>query len=140
MDNQKESKTSSSVQYELRAMREKCSVIAQELIEVKKELMRLELASVSESMPQESEAIASGCPAFVNKNAPVYYLDSNGNENVGTSPTAADSSSGTKAEEQSCTDCLGWDWTAGDCTRRYCIFNKHKYGEVPGASDLWPNG
>ena len=238
MDNQKKSKTSSSVQDELRAMQEKCRVIAQDLIEVKKELTRIESKSVSEPTSQESKAIASGRPAFVNKNAPVYYLDSNGNEvvaklekipqkcsdcpfvsseskyrdyddlegfdifderisckangmlinsfrsegcnhfdcfqgqetlktkpdncplyqkipmnevkteplvqpvsaNMGTSLTAAGSSSGTKAEDQSCTDCLGWDWTAGDCTRMRCIFNKHKYGEVAGASDLWPKG
>jgi len=43
-------------------------------------------------------------------------------------------------ESNDCLDCSGWDHTAGDCYRRSCIHNRHKYGSISGASDLFPNG
>ena len=39
-----------------------------------------------------------------------------------------------------CYECKGWDNTAGDCYRHYCIHNSCKYGDVPGARDLFPDG
>jgi hypothetical protein len=45
-----------------------------------------------------------------------------------------------RTETRSCHDCGGFDWTGHDCYRRYCIHNRHKYGNVTGAADLWPHG
>lgn len=39
-----------------------------------------------------------------------------------------------------CYVCGGWDQTGGDCYRINCIHNRCKYGDKPGALDLWPHG
>ncbi|MDL2253674.1 hypothetical protein LJC49_06315 [Ruminococcaceae bacterium OttesenSCG-928-I18] len=45
-----------------------------------------------------------------------------------------------ETEGYPCYSCDGWDETGGDCYRTSCSRNKHKYGEVPYASDLYPKG
>jgi hypothetical protein len=46
----------------------------------------------------------------------------------------------TPLEVHNCYECGGWDNTGGDCYRERCIHNRHKYGDVAGAYDLWTHG
>ena len=41
------------------------------------------------------------------------------------------------SDNRSCTDCREYDKTGHDCYRTYCIYNSHKYGDVPYAYDMW---
>ena len=133
MDKQIGSDANLPVQNELQAMREKIRVMAQGLTAIEKELGRLTSASASE---RESDVLSPASPPFAVENthaATICYTES-------STPAVTDNSSNNKAESQPCTNCLGWDWTGHDCYRMGCVHNKHKYGDVPGASDLWPHG